>query len=76
MNARMIIHVGIALILLDIVAFTYQGGGGTGGEQSVDVGLVLAAVGAKRAPLIAPFWGVISLVSGIVLIAIGIKKSS
>ena len=76
MNARTIIHVGIALILLGIVAFTYQGGGGTNGEQGVDVGLVLASVDAKKFTLVAPFWGAVSLVSGIVLVAIGIKKSS
>jgi hypothetical protein len=75
-NTKPIIHVGIALILLGIVAFTYQGGGGTSGEQSVDVGLVLAAVDAKRSLPIAPFWGAVSLISGIVLVAIGIKKSS
>lgn len=76
MNAKPIIHVGIALILLGIVAFTYQGGGGTGSEQSADVGLVLAAIVAKKFMLIAPFWGGVLLVSGIVLVAIGIKKSS
>ena len=75
MTGRMIIHVGIALILLGIAALIYQGGG-PGGEQSVDVGLVLAAVGAKRSLPIAPFWGVVSLVIGIVLVVIGIKKSS
>jgi hypothetical protein len=75
-NAKAIIDVGIALILLGVVAFTYQGGGGTGGEQGVDFGIVHAGVDTMKTIVISPFLGAIGLVSGIVLVAVGINKST
>ena len=75
MNTKPIIHVGIALILLGIVAFTYQGGSDTGGEKTVDIGPVLARVDIKKPNSISPVLGGIALVGGIVLVVVGIKKS-
>ena len=75
MNAKAIIHVGIALILLGIVAFTYRGGGGTSRERTADIGLVQAGVDIIQTMPIPPILGGIVLVSGIVLVAVGMKKS-
>ena len=77
MNTKPIIHVGIALILLGIVAFTYQAGSDTSGENAVDIGPVLARVDIKtKSNSISPVLGGIALVGGIVLVAVGMKKSS
>jgi uncharacterized membrane protein HdeD (DUF308 family) len=75
-NTKPIIHAGIALILLGIVAFTYQGDGDTSREKSVDIGAVQAAVDAKRSLAMMPVLGALVLVGGIVLVAVGVKRSS
>ena len=77
MNAKPIIHVGIALILLGVVAFTYQGGGGTSDEKTVDTrSLQAAAIDTKQTRTISPVLGGLVLVGGIVLVVVGVKKSS
>ena len=74
MNAKPIIHVGIALILLGVVAFTYQGGGDTTDEKTVDTRSLQAAIDTKQT--ISPVLGGLVLVGGIVLVVVGVKKSS
>ena len=76
MNTKPIIHAGIALILLGIVAFTYRGDEDTSREKRFDIGAVQAAVVAKRTLAMMPVLGAIVLVGGIVLVAVGVKKSS
>ena len=76
MNAKPIIHAGIALILLGIVAFTYQGDEDTSREKSVNIVAIQAAVDAKRTLAMMQVLGAIVLVGGIVLVAVGVKKSS
>jgi uncharacterized membrane protein len=75
-NAKPIIHVGIALILLGVVAFTYQGGGDTSDEKTVDTRSLQAAIDTKQTRTISPVLGGLVLVGGIVLVAVGVKKSS
>lgn len=76
MNAKPIIHVGIALILLGVVAFTYQGGGDTSDEKTLDTRRLQAAIDTKQTRTISPVLGGLVLVGGIVLVAVGVKKSS
>ena len=76
MNTKPIIHVGIALILLGIVAFTSQGGSDTSLGRTVDIGSVQARIDNFRTMLISPLLGGIVQVGGIVLVAVGMKKSS
>jgi uncharacterized membrane protein len=76
MNTKTIIHVGIALILLGIVAFTYKGGSDTDLMKAVDIGLVQAGVDTKKTLPISPVLGGLVLVGGIVLVFVGIKISS
>ena len=76
MNAKPIIHVGIALILLGVVAFTYQGGGDTTDEKTVDTRSLQAAIDTKQTRTISPVLGGLVLVGGIVLVVVGVKKSS
>jgi hypothetical protein len=75
-TARTIIHVGIAFILLGIAVLTYQGGGDTSAERAIDFGLLLAGVDARKALLITPLVAGIALIGGIVLVAVGMKKSA
>jgi uncharacterized membrane protein len=75
-NTKPIIHIGIALILLGIVAFTYQGGSDTSRETAGEIGPVLARVDTKTTLPISPLLGGIVLIGGIVLVVVGIKKSS
>jgi len=70
MNTKPIIHVGIALILLGIVAFSYQGGGDTGREKTLNFGPVQVAI------RFSPVLGGAVLLGGIVLVIAGAKKSS
>ena len=76
MNAKPIIHVGIALILLGVVAFTYQGGGDTTDEKTVDTRSLQAAIDIRQTRTISPVLGGLVLVGGIVLVVVGVKKSS
>jgi uncharacterized membrane protein len=75
-NAKPIIHVGIALILLGVVAFTYQGSGDTSDEKTVDTRSLQAAIDTKQTRTISPVLGGLVLVGGIVLVVVGVKKSS
>lgn len=75
MNTKAIIQVGIALILLGIVAFTYRGGSDTSREKAVDIGPAHPGVGTEKTNRISPALGAIVLVGGVVLVVVGVKKS-
>lgn len=76
MNTKSIIQLGIALILLGIVAFTYQGGNDTGEEKAVDFGPVQVIARIKNILPLSPLMGGLVLVGGIVLVVVGVKNSS
>ena len=76
MGIKSITLVGIALILLGIVAFTYQGITYTSREKVIDVGPLQATVDTKKTIPLSPLLGGLVLVGGIVLVVVGTKKSS
>ena len=76
MGIKSITLVGIALILLGIVAFAYQGISYTSREKIVDVGPLQASVDTKKTIPLSPLLGGLVLVGGIVLVVVGSKKSS
>jgi uncharacterized membrane protein len=76
MVIKSITLVGIALILLGIVAFAYQGISYTSREKVIDVGPLQATVDTKKTIPLSPFLGGLVLVGGIVLVVVGTKKSS
>jgi uncharacterized membrane protein len=76
MGIKSITLVGIALILLGIVAFAYQGISYTSREKVIDVGPLQASVDTKKTIPLSPLLGGLVLVGGIVLVVIGTKKSS
>ena len=76
MGIKSITLVGIALILLGIVAFAYQGISYTSREKIIDVGPLQASVDTKKSIPLSPLLGGLVLVGGIVLVVVGNKKSS
>jgi uncharacterized membrane protein len=76
MGIKSITLVGIALILLGIVAFAYQGITYTSREKVIDVGPLQATVDTKKTIPLSPLLGGLVLVGGIVLVVVGTKKSS
>jgi hypothetical protein len=75
MNTKPIIHFGIALILLGIAAFAYQGISYTSREKVIDIGPLQASVDANKIVPLSPLVAGLVLVGGIVLVVVGIKKS-
>jgi uncharacterized membrane protein len=67
--------VGIALILLGIVAFVYQGITYTSREKIIDIGPIQATADTKKTIPLSPLLGGLALVGGIVLVVVGAKKT-
>ncbi len=63
--------VGIALIILGVVAFAYQGITYTTQEKVIDIGPVQATVEKKETIPLTPLLGGLALVGGIVLLVAG-----
>jgi hypothetical protein len=66
---------GIALIVVAVIAFAYQGISYTTREKVVDLGpLQMTAERTRTLPL-PPIVGAVALIGGIVLLVMGSKKS-
>jgi uncharacterized membrane protein len=75
MVIKSITLVGIALILLGIVAFAYQGITYTSREKVIDIGPFHATAETQKTIPLSPLLGGLALVGGIVLVVVGAKKS-
>jgi uncharacterized membrane protein len=75
MRINPITPVGIALILLGIVAFAYQGITYTSREKIIDIGPFQATADTQKTIPLSPLLGGLALVGGIVLVVVGAKKS-
>jgi len=75
MRINPITRVGIALIVLGIVAFTYQGITYTSREKIIDIGPIQATADTQKTIPLSPLLGGLALVGGIVLVVVGAKKS-
>jgi uncharacterized membrane protein len=75
MRINPITLVGIALIVLGIVAFAYQGITYTSREKIIDIGPIQATADTKKTIPLSPLFGGLALVGGIVLVVVGAKKS-
>jgi len=76
MSIKPITLVGIALIVLGIVAFTYQGINYTSRETVIDIGPLHATADTQKTIPLSPLLGGLVLVGGIVLVVVGANKSS
>jgi len=75
MRINPIILVGVALIVLAVVAFAYQGITYTTREKVIDLGPLQATVDTKKTIPLSPLLGGLALAGGIVLVVVGAKKS-
>jgi len=75
MRINPIMLVGIALIVLGIVAFAYKGISYTSREKVIDIGPLQASVDTKKTIPLPPILGGLVLAGGIVLVVVGAKKS-
>ena len=71
-----IVLIGIALIILGVVVFAYQGITYTGREKIIDIGPIHATADTKKTIPLSPILGGVALAGGIVLVirGIGAKK--
>lgn len=70
-----IMLIGLALIVLGIVAFAYQGITYTTREKIIDIGAIQASADTKKTLPLSPLLGGLSLAGGVVLVIIGRQKS-
>ena len=75
MRIKPTVLLGIALIVLGIVAFAYQGITYTTREKVIDLGPIQASVDTKKTIPLPPILGGLVLAGGIVLVIAGTKKS-
>jgi uncharacterized membrane protein len=76
MRRNPITIVGIALIILGIVAFAYQGITYTSREKIIDIGPIQATADTQKSIPLSPLLGGLVLVGGIALVVVGAKTSS
>ncbi len=72
---KSIMLIGLALIVLGIVAFACEGITYTTREKIIDIGPIKASADTRKTIALSPILGGLSLVGGIVLIIVGRKRS-
>jgi uncharacterized membrane protein len=75
MGINQITLVGIVLIVLGVVAFTYQGITYTTREKIIDIGPIHATTETQKTIPLSPLLGGLALAGGIVLVVVGNKRS-
>jgi hypothetical protein len=70
-----VLLIGIALILLGIVALSYERITYTTKEKIIDIGPLEATAEREKSIPLPPLLGGLALVAGIGLVAVGYKKS-
>jgi hypothetical protein len=75
MRSNPLTLVGIALIVLRIVAFAYKGITYTSREKIIDIGPIQATADTQKTIPLSPLLGGLALVGGIVLVVVGAKKT-
>ena len=71
-----IVVVGIALIILGVVAFAYQGITYTSREKIIDLGPIQATHETRKTIPLSPILGGIALAGGIVLVILGARNKT
>jgi hypothetical protein len=69
-----IIVLGVAIIVFGVAALLYQQFTYTARETVVDIGPIHATADRKKTVLLPPLVGIAALVSGVVLVAVGMRK--
>jgi uncharacterized membrane protein HdeD (DUF308 family) len=66
---------GIALIILGVLALAYQGITYTTRENVIDLGPLKASVDKEKTIPLPPILGALALAGGVVLVIVGVRKS-
>ena len=66
---------GIALIMLGVVAFAYHGINYTTREKVIDLGPLQATVDTKQTLPLPPLGGGLALIGGVVLLVMGARRA-
>lgn len=75
MNMKTTTILGIALIVLGVVAFAYEGISYTTRENVIDLGPLQATVDKKEVIPLPPLVGGLAVVSGIALLIVGVRRA-
>ena len=75
MNMKTTTILGIALIVLGVVAFAYEGISYTTRENVIDLGPLQATVDKKETIPLPPLVGGVAVVSGIALLIVGVRRA-
>ena len=67
--------VGVALIILGVLALAYQGITYTTREKVIDLGPLKASVDKEKTIPLPPILGALALAGGVVLVIVGARKS-
>lgn len=67
--------VGIALIILGVLALAYEGITYTTREKIIDLGPLQASVDKKKSIPLPPIVGAVALAGGVVLVIVGARKT-
>ena len=67
--------IGIALIIVGVLALAYQGITYTTREKVIDLGPLKASVEKEKTIPLPPILGALALVGGVVLVVVGARKS-
>jgi len=76
MSLQPLALVGIALVVLGIVALAYQGITYTSRETVIDLGPIHATADTQKTIPLSPLLGGLALIGGIGLVVVGAKKST
>ena len=74
MHMKQATLVGIVLIVLAVIAFSYQGITYTKREKVLDIGPIQATTEKKETIPLPPILGALALAGGVVLIFVGSKR--
>ena len=67
--------VGVALIILGVVALAYQGITYTTREKIIDIGPLKASVDKEKSSPLPPIVGGLALAGGVILVIVGARRS-
>ena len=70
-----IMLLGVALIVIGVLALAYQGITFTTREKVIDLGPLQASVDKKKTIPLPPILGALALAAGVILVVVGNKRS-
>jgi len=70
-----IMLLGVALIVIGVLALAYQGITSTTREKVIDLGPLQASVDKKKTIPLPPILGALALAAGVILVVVGNKRS-